>query len=102
MSDWSHVKGTQPNRPDKVLQTDNRVYLRKNITSVNDIAPDETGQEENHTAIPGWEYDEILLSKKQYDDYVKITGNPFYISDTDELKNRILSVETYIAASTEE
>lgn len=98
--DWTHVKGTQPKRPDKVLQTDEKVYLRKNISAVDDISPDETGTEENHTVVPGWEYDEIILTKVLYDDFVKITGNPFYVSDTDDIKSRILNVETYIATST--
>lgn len=95
--EWKTVRGTQDEKPKQLEHTGNYIFLRKNIHSFSETDPmDETKK------LTGWEYDEILLTKEQYDDYVKITGNPFYISDTDELKNRILSVETYIATSTEE
>lgn len=102
MSNWSHVKGTQPKRPDKILQTDDRVYLRKNITAVDDISPDETGQEENHTATPGWEYDEMILTKEEYEAFKELSDNPIYENDNDSLKSRISNIETFIATSTQE
>ena len=94
--EWKTVRGTQDKKPEQLEHAGDYVFLRKNIHSVSETDPmDET---KNFT---GWEYDEILLTKEQYNDYVKIVGNPFYVSETDELKNRISNVETYIAASSE-
>ena len=94
--EWKTVRGTQDKKPEQLEFAGDYVFLRKNIHSVLEIDP--TDETKNFT---GWEYDEILLTKEQYDDYVKIVGNPFYVSETDELKNRISNVETYIAASSE-
>ena len=94
--EWKTVRGTQDKKPEQLEFAGDYVFLRKNIHSVSDTDPtDETKD------FTGWEYDEILLTKEQYNDYVKIVGNPFYVSETDELKNRISNVETYIAASSE-
>ena len=94
--EWKTVRGTQDKKPEQLEHAGDYVFLRKNIHSVSEIDP--TDETKNFT---GWEYDEILLTKEQYNDYVKIVGNPFYVSETDELKNRISNVETYIAASSE-
>ena len=94
--EWKTVRGTQDKKPEQLEYAGDYVFLRKNIHSVSETDP--TDETKNFT---GWEYDEILLTKEQYNDYVKIVGNPFYVSDTDELKNRISNVETYIAASSE-
>ena len=94
--EWKTVRGTQDEKPEQLEYAGNYVFLRKNIHSVSETDP--TDETKNFT---GWEYDEILLTKEQYNDYVKIVGNPFYVSETDELKNRISNVETYIALSTE-
>lgn len=94
--EWKTVRGTQDKKPEQLEYADNYVFLRKNIHSVSETDP--TDETKNFT---GWEYDEILLTKEQYNDYVKIVGNPFYVSDTDDLRNRISNVETYIAASSE-
>lgn len=94
--EWKTVRGTQDKKPEQLEFADDYVFLRKNIHSVSETDP--TDETKNFT---GWEYDEILLTKEQYNDYVKIVGNPFYVSETDELKNRISNVETYIAASSE-
>lgn len=94
--EWKTVRGTQDKKPEQLEHAGNYVFLRKNIHSVSETDP--TDETKNFT---GWEYDEILLTKEQYNDYVKIVGNPFYVSETDELKNRISNVETYIALSTE-
>ena len=94
--EWKTVRGTQDKKPEQLEYAGDYVFLRKNIHSVSETDPtDET------KSFTGWEYDEILLTKEQYNDYVKIVGNPFYVSETDELKNRISNVETYIAASSE-
>ena len=92
--EWKTVRGTQDKKPEQLEYAGDYVFLRKNIHSVSETDP--TDETKNFT---GWEYDEILLTKEQYNDYVKIVGNPFYVSDTDDLKNRISNVETYIAAS---
>ena len=94
--EWKTVRGTQDKKPEQLEFADDYVFLRKNTHSVSETDP--TDETKNFT---GWEYDEILLTKEQYNDYVKIVGNPFYVSETDELKNRISNVETYIAASSE-
>lgn len=94
--EWKTVRGTQDKKPEQLEYASDYVFLRKNIHSVSETDP--TDETKNFT---GWEYDEILLTKEQYNDYVKIVGNPFYVSETDELKNRISNVETYIALSTE-
>ena len=94
--EWKTVRGTQDKKPEQLEHAGDYVFLRKNIHSVSETDP--TDEIKNFT---GWEYDEILLTKEQYNDYVKIVGNPFYVSETDELKNRISNVETYIAASSE-
>ena len=94
--EWKTVRGTQDKKPEQLECAGDYVFLRKNIHSVSETDP--TDETKNFT---GWEYDEILLTKEQYNDYVKIVGNPFYVSETDELKNRISNVETYIAASSE-
>lgn len=94
--EWKTVRGTQDKKPEQLEYACDYVFLRKNIHSVSETDP--TDETKNFT---GWEYDEILLTKEQYNDYVKIVGNPFYVSDTDDLKNRISNVETYIAASSE-
>lgn len=94
--EWKTVRGTQDKKPEQLEFAGDYVFLRKNIHSVSETDP--TDETKNFT---GWEYDEILLTKEQYNDYVKIVGNPFYVSETDELKNRISNVETYIAASSE-
>ena len=94
--EWKNVRGTQDKKPEQLEFAGDYVFLRKNIHSVSETDP--TDETKNFT---GWEYDEILLTKEQYNDYVKIVGNPFYVSETDELKNRISNVETYIAASSE-
>ena len=94
--EWKTVRGTQDKKPEQLEFAGDYVFLRKNIHSVSETDP--TDETKNFT---GWEYDEILLTKEQYNDYVKIVGNPFYVSDTDELKHRIGNVETYIALSTE-
>ena len=94
--EWKTVRGTQDKKPEQLEYAGDYVFLRKNVHSVSETDP--TDETKNFT---GWEYDEILLTKKQYNDYVKIVGNPFYVSETDELKNRISNVETYIAASSE-
>ena len=94
--EWKTVRGTQDKKPEQLEYAGDYVFLRKNIHSVSETDP--TDETKNFT---GWEYDEILLFKGQYNDYVKIVGNPFYVSETDELKNRISNVETYIAASSE-
>ena len=94
--EWKTVRGTQNKKPEQLEYAGDYVFLRKNIHSVSET--DSTDETKNFT---GWEYDEILLTKEQYNDYVKIVGNPFYVSETDELKNRISNVETYIAASSE-
>lgn len=94
--EWKTVRGTQDKKPEQLEYAGDYVFLRKNIHSVSETDP--TDETKNFT---GWEYDEILLTKEQYNDYVKIVGNPFYVSDTDDLKNRISNVETYIAASSE-
>ena len=94
--EWKTVRGTQNKKPEQLEYAGDYVFLRKNIHSVSETDP--TDETKNFT---GWEYDEILLTKEQYNDYVKIVGNPFYVSETDELKNRISNVETYIAASSE-
>ena len=94
--EWKTVRGTQDKKPEQLKFAGDYVFLRKNIHSVSETDP--TDETKNFT---GWEYDEILLTKEQYNDYVKIVGNPFYVSETDELKNRISNVETYIAASSE-
>lgn len=94
--EWKTVRGTQDKKPEQLEYAGDYVFLRKNIRSVSETDP--TDETKNFT---GWEYDEILLTKEQYNDYVKIVGNPFYVSDTDDLKNRISNVETYIAASSE-
>ena len=94
--EWKTVRGTQDKKPEQLEYAGDYVFLRKNIHSVSETDP--TDETKNFT---GWEYDEILLTKEQYNDYVKIVGNPFYVSETDELKNRISNVETYIAASSE-
>lgn len=94
--EWKTVRGTQDKKPEQLEYAGDYVFLRKNIHSVSETDPkDET---KNFT---GWEYDEILLTKEQYNDYVKMVGNPFYVSETDELKNRISNIETYIATSSE-
>lgn len=94
--EWKTIRGTQDKKPEQLEYAGDYVFLRKNIHSVSETDP--TDETKNFT---GWEYDEILLTKEQYNDYVKIVGNPFYVSDTDELKHRIGNVETYIALSTE-
>lgn len=94
--EWKTVRGTQDKKPEQIEYAGDYVFLRKNIHSVSETDP--TDETKNFT---GWEYDEILLTKEQYNDYVKIVGNPFYVSDTDDLRNRISNVETYIAASSE-
>ena len=94
--EWKTVRGTQDKKPEQLEFAGDYVFLRKNIHSVSETDP--TDETKNFT---GWEYDEILLTKEQYNDYIKIVGNPFYVSETDELKNRISNVETYIAASSE-
>lgn len=94
--EWKTVRGTQDKKPEQLEFAGDYVFLRKNIHSVSETDP--TDETKNFT---GWEYDEILLTKEQYNDYVKIVGNPFYVSDTDDLRNRISNVETYIAASSE-
>ena len=94
--EWKTVRGTQDEKPKQLEYSGDYVFLRKNIHSVSETDP--TDETKNFT---GWEYDEILLTKEQYNDYIKIVGNPFYVSETDELKNRISNVETYIALSTE-
>ena len=94
--EWKTVRGTQDKKPEQLEYAGDYVFLRKNVHSVSETDP--TDETKNFT---GWEYDEILLTKEQYNDYVKIVGNPFYVSETDELKNRISNVETYIAASSE-
>lgn len=94
--EWKTVRGTQDKKPEQLEYAGDYVFLRKNIHSVSETDP--TDETKNFT---GWEYDEILLTKEQYNDYVKIVGNPFYVSDTNDLKNRISNVETYIAASSE-
>ena len=94
--EWKTVRGTQDKKPEQLEFAGDYVFLRKNVHSVSETDP--TDETKNFT---GWEYDEILLTKEQYNDYVKIVGNPFYVSETDELKNRISNVETYIAASSE-
>lgn len=94
--EWKTVRGTQDKKPEQLEYAGDYVFLRKNIHSVSETDP--TDETKNFT---GWEYDEILLTKEQYNDYVKIVGNPFYVSDTDDLRNRISNVETYIAASSE-
>lgn len=94
--EWKTVRGTQDKKPEQLEFAGDYVFLRKNIHSVSETDP--TDETKNFT---GWEYDEIILTKEQYNDYVKIVGNPFYVSETDELKNRISNVETYIAASSE-
>ena len=94
--EWKTVRGTQDKKPERLEYAGDYVFLRKNIHSVSETDP--TDETKNFT---GWEYDEILLTKEQYNDYVKIVGNPFYVSDTDGLRNRISNVETYIAASSE-
>ena len=94
--EWKTVRGTQDKKPEQLEYAGDYAFLRKNIHSVSETDP--TDETKNFT---GWEYDEILLTKEQYNDYVKIVGNPFYVSETDELKNRISNVETYIAASSE-
>lgn len=102
MSEWNHVKGTQSERPKELEPTiTGKLYVRKNIKQVTDINADNSS-EENHTAIPGWEYDEIVMSKEEYDEYLKLTANPLYEAETSELKARILNLETYIATSTME
>ena len=94
--EWKTVRGTQDKKPEQLEYAGDYVFLRKNIHSVSETDP--TDETKNFT---GWEYDEILLTKEQYNDYIKIVGNPFYVSDTDDLRNRISNVETYIAASSE-
>ena len=94
--EWKTVRGTQDKKPEQLEYAGDYVFLRKNIHSVSETDP--TDETKNFT---GWEYDEILLTKEQYNDYVKIVGNPFYVSDTNDLRNRISNVETYIAASSE-
>ena len=94
--EWKTVRGTQDKKPEQLEYAGDYVFLRKNVHSVSETDP--TDETKNFT---GWEYDKILLTKEQYNDYVKIVGNPFYVSETDELKNRISNVETYIAASSE-
>lgn len=94
--EWKTVRGTQDKKPEQLEYAGDYVFLRKNVHSVSETDP--TDETKNFT---GWEYDEILLTKEQYDDYIKIVGNPFYVSDTDDLRNRISNVETYIAASSE-
>jgi len=94
--EWKTVRGTQDKKPEQLEYANGYVFLRKNIHSVSETDP--TDETKNFT---GWEYDEILLTKEQYNDYVKIVGNPFYVSDTNDLRNRISNVETYIAASSE-
>lgn len=94
--EWKTVRGTQDKKPEQLEYAGDYVFLRKNVHSVSETDP--TDETKNFT---GWEYDEILLTKEQYNDYVKIVGNPFYVSDTDDLRNRISNVETYIAASSE-
>ena len=94
--EWKTVRGTQDKKPEQLEFAGDYVFLRKNIHSISETDP--TDETKNFT---GWEYDEILLTKEQYNDYVKIVGNPFYVSETDELKTRISNVETYIAAASE-
>ena len=94
--EWKTVRGTQDKKPEQLEFAGDHVFLRKNIHSVSETDP--TDETKNFT---GWEYDEILLTKEQYNDYAKIVGNPFYVSETDELKNRISNIETYIATSSE-
>ena len=94
--EWKTVRGTQDKKPEQLEFAGDHVFLRKNIHSVSKTDP--TDETKNFT---GWEYDEILLTKEQYNDYAKIVGNPFYVSETDELKNRISNIETYIATSSE-
>lgn len=94
--EWKTVRGTQDKKPEQLEYAGDYVFLRKNVHSVSETDP--TDETKNFT---GWEYDEILLTKEQYNDYIKIVGNPFYVSDTDDLRNRISNVETYIAASSE-
>lgn len=93
--DWKNVRGTQPEKPDVVEIGSEFVFLRKNIHQFNE-------KDEYENTITGWEYEELLLTKNEYDDYIKITGNPFYIDDTSDLKGRLTNLETFIATSTQE
>lgn len=95
--DWKTVRGSQPEKPPVVEIGTDYVFLRKNIHSYSEKDPDDETK-----VTKGWEYQEILITKAQYDDYIKITGNPFYISDTDDIKSRVSNIETFIATSTEE
>lgn len=102
MSEWVHITGSQPERPKDTETSANRVYLRRNIIAVDDIDADSAEQdEENHTAVPGWEYDEMILSKAEYNSALAILANPFYTANADDLETRITNIETFIATSTE-
>lgn len=93
--DWKTVRGTQPEKPSVTEIGKDYVFLRKNIHTYTETDPsDET------KSVKGWEYQEMLITKAQYDDFVKITGNPFYVSDTDNIKSRVSNLETFIATST--
>lgn len=102
MSSWTHVIGTQKKQPEELEKSiTGLLYVRRNITAVADTANNDSSSEENHVAVPGWEYDEIVLTPEEYDKFLDLTVNPFYKADTSSLKDRILNIETFIASSTE-
>lgn len=87
MNDWIHVTGTS--RPQEIQKTlTGKMYIRKNITAVDDISP--YTSEENHTPIPGYEYDEILLMPEEYERIVQM-------KQEDELKKILEGADSTVS-----
>lgn len=93
---WKTVQGSQPEKPSTIQVGKDYVFLRKNIHTFS-----ETDPEDETKTISGWEYDEMLITRKQYDEFVKIFNNPLYTNENESLSSRILNLETFIATSTE-
>lgn len=93
--EWKTVRGTQDKKPEQLEYAGDYVFLRKNIHSVSETDP--TDETKNFT---GWEYDEILMTREDYDKISAISDNPIYNMDKDSLASRVSDIETLIAEST--
>lgn len=81
---WRTVRGSQPEKPKELEIGSEYVFMRKNIHEYS-----EEDSISNQT-MTGWEYDEQLLTR---DEYEKLFKN--------DINARLLNIETFIATQTE-
>lgn len=95
--EWKIVHGGQPDiKPKEIMFNFDSVYLRRNIHK----------HEQNNVmgdgdVISDWEYEEAVITKDEYETFVRLLDNPFFSSKANELSDRLSDLEEFVTTLTE-